>query len=214
MNSTQPLLFLGLGLGLGAVAVWLLLRARMAGTISQVRAEFQAPLATLTERINGKDKQLAELENARAAEEDQKTQLAMQLQQESNSKVAAETRAIQLEEQLKSSATQAKETELLLETERRRSATVATQFSTAKAQLDAERETLQQLRQEHLSTRTGLDKLQGELLAQKRQNGELTEKARFLEERLGTQRQEIEAIQQKFYKEFEAVSHKLLVESS
>jgi hypothetical protein len=51
-------------------------------------------------------------------------------------------------------------------------------------------------------------------LAQRRQNGELTEKVKYLEEKLGTQRQEIEGIQQKFQRDFEAVANKLLLESS
>jgi DNA recombination protein RmuC len=81
------------GLLLGAVALWLLLKSRMAATISDVKAQLQPQLATLTERVNAKDQQIASLQAALSAEEDQKTQLAMQLQSESSAKASAEERA-------------------------------------------------------------------------------------------------------------------------
>jgi len=91
---------------------------------------------------------------------------------------------------------------------------VQNELASATARLEAERKAHGQLTQEHAETRAALDRLQGDLLVQRRQNGELTEKVRYLEERLGTQRQEIEGIQQKFHKEFEAVANKLLMENS
>jgi DNA recombination protein RmuC len=109
MNPALPLVALAIGLGLGAIVVWLLLRGKIAGRASDIRSEFQAQVASLTERVAGKEQQLATLQAALAAEEDQKTQLSMQLQQEATARAAADERASrvpQLEEEEKSRAQQ------------------------------------------------------------------------------------------------------------
>ena len=93
MNSLAPFIALAVGLGLGGLWIWLLLRTKMAGTISTVKGEFQAQVAGLTERVAAKEQQIAMLQSALAAEEDQKTQLAMQLQQEATTRAAAEATA-------------------------------------------------------------------------------------------------------------------------
>src|SRR5881628_2041661 len=93
MNSLLPFIALAVGLGLGALVIWLLLRARMASAVSQAKAEFQAQVATLTERVSARDQQIGLLHAALKAEEDQKTQLAMQLQQEATARAAAEATA-------------------------------------------------------------------------------------------------------------------------
>lgn len=46
------------------------------------------------------------------------------------------------------------------------------------------------------------------------QNAGLDAKAKFLEEKLQTEKQQIESLQQKFQKEFEAISNKLLIDNS
>src|ERR1035438_8995743 len=84
MSGLLPIIALCAGLIVGALAVWLILRAKAAGAAAEVRAEFQAAVATLTERVNAKEQQIVRLQSALGAEEDQKTQLATQLQQESN----------------------------------------------------------------------------------------------------------------------------------
>ena len=214
MSGLLPIIALCAGLIVGALALWLMLRTKAAGAASEVRAEFQATVATLTERVNAKEQQIAQLQSALAAEGDQKAQLATQLQQESNASAAAGEKSRQLEEQLRAQGEQTKEAQTTLEAQRQQAAGARNDLASAAAQCDAERKARILLAQEHAETRAGLDRLQAELLEQRRQNGELTEKVRYMEEKLGTQRQEIEGIQQKFQKEFEAVANKLLMENS
>lgn len=56
-----------------------------------------------------------------------------------------------------------------------------------------------------------LDQLRSALTTSSGQNGELTARLRGMEEALVAERSQIEAIQEKFHKEFEAVSNKLLM---
>jgi DNA recombination protein RmuC len=214
MNDLLPILAAAGGLVIGALVAWFILRTKASAAAAEVRAEFQPAVATLSERVQAKEQQIAQLQSALQAEEDQKTQLAMQLQQESNTSASAGEKSRQLEEQLRAQAEQTKEVQAALEAQRQLLAAAKSDLASAAAQLDAERQARSQLAQEHTEARAGLDRLQAELLGQRRQNGELTEKVRYLEERLGTQRQEIEGIQQKFQKEFEAVANKLLMENA
>ena len=72
--------------------------------MSAARAQLQLQLATLSERVNAREQQIAGLQSSLTAEEDQKTQLAFQLQQESTARASAEERCHrvpQLEEQVK-----------------------------------------------------------------------------------------------------------------
>jgi DNA recombination protein RmuC len=214
MNELLLIVALGAGLIVGALAVWFILKAKAARAAAEARAELQPQVATLTERVNAKDQQIAQLQSALAAEEDHKTQLAMQLQQESNASASAGEKSRQLEEQLRARGEQLKEAQAALETERQQLAGARNDLATVTAQLEAGQKAQTQLAREYADARTQLDQLQADLLAQRRQNGELTEKIKYLDERLGTQRQDIEGIQQKFQKDFEAVANKLLVENS
>jgi len=214
MSEVIPIAALVVGLIIGAVAAWLILRAKAAGAAAAVRAEIQPALATVTERVSAKEQQIAQLQSTLQAEKDQKSQLAIQLQQESTARAAAEEKSRQLEEQLRAQGDQLKQAQAALETQRQQLAGVRNEMAEAAARLEAERKAHGQLTQEHAVARADLDRLQAELLSQRRQNGELTEKVRYLEERLGTQRQEIEGIQQRFQKEFEAIANKLLMENA
>jgi DNA recombination protein RmuC len=214
MSELLPILAAAGGLVIGALAVWFILRAKAAAATAEVRVEFQAVNATLTERVSAKEQQIAQLQSALRAEEDQKTQLAMQMQQESNASASAGEKSRQLEEQLRTQGEQTKAAQATLEAQRQELAGVRADLAAAAAQLDAERKARTQLVQEHSEARAGLDRLQAELLTQRQQNAELAERLRYTEERLGTQRQEIEGIQQKFQKEFEAIANKLLMENA
>ena len=55
---------------------------------------------------------------------------------------------------------------------------------------------------------------QEQLLSLKQHNGELGAELKSLNERLTTERQQIETIQEKFRKEFEAVSNKLILDNA
>jgi len=214
MSGLLPILAAGAGLIIGALAVWLILKAKAAGAAAGVRAEIQPALATLTERVSAKEQQIAQLQSVLRAEEDQKTQLGIQLQQQFTASASAEEKSRQLEEQLRTRGDQVKDSQAALEAQRKQVDGARNELAAAAAQLDAERKARSQLAEEHAEARASLNRLQAELLAQRHQNGELTAKVRYLEERLGTQRQEIEGIQQKFQKEFEAVANKLLMENA
>jgi DNA recombination protein RmuC len=56
--------------------------------------------------------------------------------------------------------------------------------------------------------------LQEQLQALNKQNGELNAELKLLGERLTTERQQLESIQEKFHKEFEAISNKLIVDNT
>jgi DNA recombination protein RmuC len=56
--------------------------------------------------------------------------------------------------------------------------------------------------------------LQEQLQALNKQNGELNAELKLLGERLATERQQLETIQDKFRKEFEAISNKLIVDNT
>ena len=57
-------------------------------------------------------------------------------------------------------------------------------------------------------------KLQEQLQALNKRNGELDAELKSLGERLATERQQLETIQEKFRKEFEAVSNKLILDNT
>ena len=161
MNSLAPFIALAVGLGFGGLWIWLLLRAKMASAISAVKAEFQAQVAGLTERVAAKEQQIAMLQSALAAEEDQKTQLAMQLQQEATTRAAAEATANRVP---------------------------------------------------HLEGRVA--ELQSQSQGQQEQNVQLTERLKSLDEKLVAERHQIEVLQEKFQRDFEAVANRLLVDNA
>jgi esterase/lipase len=73
-----------------------------------------------------------------------------------------------------------------------------------------EEELRQQLEQRELE----LPQLRTQLVKVGEQNVELSTQLKFLNEQLITERRQIEALQQKFQKDFESVSNKLLVNNS
>src|SRR5437867_4074385 len=164
MNYMYLLIAFFAGIGLGSLLVWLLLRAKLGRLVSEAKAEVQAQVATLIERVSAREQEIAGLRSALAAEEDQKTQLAMQLQQESNAKAAAEERSNQLEQQLKGRLDQVKEVEAGLAAERETLAGVTRDLAAANAQLEAERKANGKLAQERQIGGEQLDRLQGEFL--------------------------------------------------
>src|SRR5260370_949936 len=90
MNPILPIVALIAGVCVGGIALWVLFRGKVAGAVAETRAQFEPQVATLTERVNAKDQQVAELQSFVAAETDQKSQLAVQLQEESNARATAE----------------------------------------------------------------------------------------------------------------------------
>jgi len=214
MNDVIPLLALIVGAWLGGLAVWLVAKARIAGAAAQMKAELQPQLATLAERVEAKEQQMAQLQLSLAAEVKGNSHLASGLQEQSNARAAAEQKCKHLAEQLELQAKELERIQNSWAAERQRLAAATVELASASAQLDAERKAHGGLEQKYQEAGAEQNRLQEELLAVKRQNGELAERARYLEERLATQRQEIEGIQQRFQKEFEAIAHKLLLENA
>ena len=69
--------------------------------------------------------------------------------------------------------------------------------------------------QQRLAQREGEQRtLQDQLLALNKRNGELGAELKLLNERLATERQQLETIQERFRKEFEAVSNKLILDNT
>src|SRR5438477_12756408 len=91
-------LFIGLAVGsfVGATAIWLIFKSKIGRAVADTRAAFQAQLATLTERVSAKDQQIAMLQSGLTAEEDQKTQLAFELQQQCVGRASAEEKATRI----------------------------------------------------------------------------------------------------------------------
>jgi DNA recombination protein RmuC len=105
MEHLLPIVAFVAGAGVGGLVIWLFGRIRINSAVSVVRAELQPQLAALTERATAKHQQVLDLQASLAAETDQKSQIAYQLQQESTARAAAEekcNRIPQLETELAS----------------------------------------------------------------------------------------------------------------
>ncbi len=104
MSYSLPIIAASGGIVIGVAVAWFFLRMRIGSGRAAARDQLQLQLATLSERVNARDQQITGLQSSLSAEEDQKTQLAFQLQQESTARASAEekcSRVPQLEEQLK-----------------------------------------------------------------------------------------------------------------
>src|SRR5216684_1695788 len=112
MSYTLPTVATVAGVFLGGVIAWFIFRSKIARAIAEMRADFQPQLATLTERVSSKEQQIASLESALDAQEDQKTQMAFELQQQCTARAAAEEKATRIP-QLETEA-QAREEQLAL----------------------------------------------------------------------------------------------------
>jgi DNA recombination protein RmuC len=86
--------------------------------------------------------------------------------------------------------------------------------SAAQAALAARETAYGELDGRHRQAVADTRQLTEQVIALKKINGELEARARFLDERLKVERQQIEMIQEKFRQEFEAISNKLLAHSS
>lgn len=71
-----------------------------------------------------------------------------------------------------------------------------------------------ELRQQLSQRESELGQLRSELTTAGKQNSDLTAQVKFLNEALNNERQQLEAVQEKFQKEFEAVSNKVLMAST
>jgi len=214
MNYLLPVIALLVGAALGSLVVWLIWKARSAGGVAQVRAELQPQLATLAERLDAKDQQIAALRTSLAGETEERARLVSQVQEHSAARASAEQQCRHLADELSQRVKETTELQESCEAARQKQATLAVELASATAALQAEGKARANLELASEAAEASRVRLQDELLVLKRQNGELTEKAKYLEERLGTQRQDIEELQKRFQKEFEAIAHRLLIENS
>ncbi len=214
MNLLLPFLALLAGVCLGSIGAWLVLKARIAEASAQAKAEVQPQLATLAERVASRDEQIVQLRATLGVQDNEKAQIAAQLRELASARTAAEEQCRHLAAQVETQRQALEGNKKSLAEERQKLANTAVELASSLARWEAECRAHAGLAQKHEAAETELNRLQSELLSLKRLNGESGEKARYLEERLGTERQEIERLQQRFQKEFEAVAHKLLVENS
>lgn len=214
MNELLPLIALTVGAFLGALVVWLVSRARTGGAVAQAKAELQSQLAALTERVDSREQQVSALRASLATESEARARLGSEIQGQSALRATAEQRSKHAEEQLDTRVAELKKLQQELESERQQRASAAIDSASRAAELQAEKKARAEVEQKHRQAEAELVRIQTELLALKQQNGEQTEKGRFLEERLNAQRADVEKLQQRFQKEFEAVANKLLVENS
>ena len=98
MQPLLPIIAFVAGICVGAVTLWVFLRGKAAGAVAETRAQLEPQMATLTERVAAKERQVAELQAFAAGATDQKTQLAARLQQESTTRAAAEEKCNRIPE--------------------------------------------------------------------------------------------------------------------
>ena len=87
-------------------------------------------------------------------------------------------------------------------------------LAAAQAELEAMRNAMTELREQHRHSEERITALQTELQTSTNKNVEFTSETTYLKKQLADERQAIESLNEKFRKDFEAVSNKLLVDSS
>jgi len=85
-------LFLGIGLVIGAGAAWLVLKGKADLAVARHKVEQEAAAATLAERLQGKDAQVAELRGAVSQGAEEIAALREELQEETQRRAASEQR--------------------------------------------------------------------------------------------------------------------------
>jgi len=218
----EPLLYLLLGVALGGVVGWLLgsrlKPERMDTSLATVNL-LEAELRQQITQRDGELKQAREQTNeARAAQASAEASRVASDEQRSDSKLRlenaeAEVKAIQ--EQLNDVRASLASTEANAQAAGER---LTQQQEAHVAQrtllLRAHEEALAGLQEQLQRAQAGLEAAQNELLASKSDRSRLDAEVKFLNERLATERQQVELIQVKFRQDFEAVSNKLLVDNT
>ena len=205
------LLYLFIGLALGGVIGWLLGQRRAAPADNRVEGELRKQLTQREGELSAARDEASKTRSALATA--QANQAATEAGKAATEKSLADQRRLQQE-----IAGNTAEAQLKLETElgklREMLAQTGSGLATVQAQFAAEQKSLADLRREHELVNSTLAQLHEQLLTLKRRNGELDAEVKFLNERLVAERQQIESVQEKFRKEFEAISNKLLVDSA
>ena len=189
------ILFLLLGLALGTALGWLLAshRTPAAQPDQRVEAELRQQLAQRETELNQTREKASEVGNARSAADAARMAAENAMNEQRQARERLESSLSALRDELN------KSNRLL---------------ATAQAELNAHAKTLADLRSEHERTQMEAKQEREQVAFIKKQNGELEERAKLLDERLKTERQQVEALQEKFQQAFEAISNKLLANSS
>lgn len=181
------------GGGLGLLIGWLWTRGK--------RAPSQEPLLEeLRQQISGKESELGKLR--------QESQTA-----ESNRASAVAQREA-IENQLLSAAADRNQLREEAGTLRGQLETAQTRGASSDAKLSSASKTVEELTAERVQLRGEVSGLQRRLVEAETASGKLSTEVGFLNEKLNTERANIEALQTRFCKEFELVANKLLVENS
>jgi DNA recombination protein RmuC len=182
-----------IGALLGAVIGWLLRALRSPQSDRRVEEELRRQVEDREMQLGQLRGELTGAREARAAAEAART--------------AAENSRDKLNHEFEQLARRAED---------QRTAAAAAVAETAKlsAQLQSRESTLAETSSALKTKVTQLDDLNRELLELKRVNGQLATDLSHAKETLGTERKQLETLQEKFRKDFEAISNELLIRSS
>src|SRR5262245_22272551 len=158
---------------LGLVVGWLYARGRNARGDSRLEAELRQQLSAREGELMQTRRQLSEVQSSRAALEAKETFASGKIRELEEQSKQLQAQSADLQQQM---------TQMLNES------------STANAQLKAERAITAQLRDERNQAAGSLQKSQSESLDLKERNGKLEAQTRFLEERLATERIQLESL--------------------
>lgn len=160
------------------------------------------------------DRLANELRQQLAERNGELTKVQEQLRTEASSRSAAEASRLASEERCKELAADAGKANEQLAALREEFEALQNRHAAATAQLDTERKTAMRDAEELQRLQQELDGAAARLLGFQKRESELAAKAGFLEERLASERAQLEKLEQRFAEGFEAVANKLLVENS
>lgn len=166
-------------------------------------------------RVPAPDDRLAnELRQQLSRQSTDLEKLREQLKTEASSRAAADASRAAADERAQQAQATEREARAKLDANRDEADQLQAKHSSLSAQLEAERKAMQNLTAERAELRTEVERLQSEVLALQKSKSQQAAELGFLNERLKTERAQLETLQQKFTREFEAVANKLLVENS
>ncbi len=205
------LLLVGLGIGvvLGGVIGWLLAARKAAAAKSESNLqplvdELRGQVAGREALLNQAQAELSSVKSQAAAA--QATQQAVE--QSALKQQGESSQALALAREAQSAA------EKQLTETRARLAQEQTSHAGTSARLGEIEKSLAELREAARLYEVTSATLREQLLAAEKSRGDLDAKVTFLNERLATERAEVEKVSEKFRKEFESISNRLLVENS
>ena len=197
-------LYILLGVALGVIIGWLLRSAKPPPINTGLEEELRQQRASQDAELNRLRKELIDASSVRVGAESAKAASEVALSEQRQLLQQATVTAAKSEQEFKAE----------LNTLRATLAQSSGDLASVKAQLAADQKSLAESQSECQRARAVSAQLQEQLLALKKRNGELEAEVKFLNERLTTERQQIETVQAKFRADFEAISNKLLVDNT